>query len=65
MISYSRILNTFIIHKYPLKYGSCIDGFVFQIEEALVQRKKMELLQQYTSDTLKAETDQSKELMGL
>lgn len=36
-----------------------------EIEEALLQRKKMELLQKYTSDSLQAEEDESKKLMGL
>ena len=36
-----------------------------QIEEALLERKKRELLQKYTSDSLQAEEDESKELMGL
>lgn len=36
-----------------------------EIEEALLQRKKMELLQKYTSDDLQAEEDESKKLMGL
>ena len=36
-----------------------------KIEEALLQRKKMELLQKYTSDDLQAEEDESKKLMGL
>ena len=39
--------------------------FCLQIEEALLERKKRELLQKYTSDTLQAEEDESKELMGL
>lgn len=36
-----------------------------EIEEALLRRKKMELLQKYTSDDLQAEEDESKKLMGL
>ncbi|XP_060075436.1 pre-mRNA-splicing factor ISY1 homolog [Ylistrum balloti] len=36
-----------------------------EIEEALVQRKKMELLQRYASESLQTEEGQSKEMMGL
>lgn len=35
-----------------------------QIEEALVQRKKMELLQKYASETLQAQSEEAKRLMG-
>ena len=38
---------------------------VSQIEEALVQRKKMELLQKYVSDDLQAEESEAKEMIGL
>jgi pre-mRNA-splicing factor ISY1 len=36
-----------------------------EIEEALVQRKKMELLQKYASETLQAEEDNVKKLLGV
>lgn len=39
--------------------------FNFQIEEALVHRKKMELLQQYASESLQAEASEAKTLLGL
>ncbi|XP_054443439.1 pre-mRNA-splicing factor ISY1 homolog isoform X2 [Pteronotus mesoamericanus] len=35
-----------------------------EIEEALVQRKKMELLQKYASETLQAQSEEAKRLMG-
>lgn len=35
------------------------------IEEALVRRKKMELLQKYTSDSLRAEAEEAKKLLGM
>jgi len=35
------------------------------IEEALVRRKKLELLQRYASETLRAETDEAKELSSI
>ncbi|KAI0235545.1 Pre-mRNA-splicing factor ISY1-like [Lamellibrachia satsuma] len=36
-----------------------------EVEEALVQRKKMELLQKYASDSLQAQTDDVKDLLGV
>ena len=36
-----------------------------QIEEALVQRKKVELIQKYASDYLQAEEDNVKDLLGV
>lgn len=36
-----------------------------QVEEALVRRKKMELLQRYASETLQAQSQTAKTLMGL
>jgi len=36
-----------------------------QIEEALVRRKKMELLQKYASETLMAQSEEAKRLLGL
>ncbi|KAL5015219.1 hypothetical protein ScPMuIL_009489 [Solemya velum] len=36
-----------------------------EIEEALLRRKKMELLQKYASDSLQAEEDESKNMLGL
>lgn len=36
-----------------------------EIEEALLERKKRELLEKYTSDSLQAEEDESKKMMGL
>lgn len=38
---------------------------VSQVEEALVRRKKMELLQRYASETLQAQSQTAKTLMGL
>ncbi|XP_059562794.1 pre-mRNA-splicing factor ISY1 homolog isoform X2 [Myotis daubentonii] len=35
-----------------------------EIEEALVRRKKMELLQKYASETLQAQSEEAKRLMG-
>jgi len=35
------------------------------IEEAIVRRKKMELLQKYASDTLRAEAAEAKALLGI
>ena len=35
------------------------------IEEAIVRRKKMELLQKYASDSLRAEAEEAKTLLGL
>lgn len=35
-----------------------------QIEEALVRRKKMELLQKYASETLQAQSEEARRLMG-
>lgn len=37
----------------------------WEIEEVLVQRKKMELLQKYTSETLLAQNKEAKTLLGL
>lgn len=36
-----------------------------EIEEALVRRKKMELLQKYASETLMAQSEEAKRLLGL
>lgn len=36
-----------------------------QIEEALLQRKKLELLQKYTSESLQAEEDEVKDMLGV
>ncbi|XP_064650607.1 pre-mRNA-splicing factor ISY1 homolog [Lineus longissimus] len=36
-----------------------------EVEEALLRRKKMELLQQYTSDTLQMDTSETKKMLGL
>lgn len=36
-----------------------------EIEEALVRRKKMELLQKYASETLMAQSEEAKTLLGL
>lgn len=36
-----------------------------EVEEAIVRRKKMELLQKYASDTLRAEAEEAKTLLGL
>ena len=38
---------------------------IIQIEEALLERKKMELLQKYASDDLQAEEGEVKEMLGL
>lgn len=35
-----------------------------EIEEALVRRKKMELLQKYASETLQAQSEEAKRLLG-
>ncbi|XP_052515484.1 pre-mRNA-splicing factor ISY1 homolog isoform X2 [Budorcas taxicolor] len=35
-----------------------------EIEEALVRRKKMELLQKYTSETLQAQSEEARRLLG-
>lgn len=35
------------------------------IEDALVRRKKMELLQKYTSESLRAEAEEAKKLLGV
>ncbi|XP_060258677.1 pre-mRNA-splicing factor ISY1 homolog isoform X2 [Ovis aries] len=35
-----------------------------EIEEALVRRKKMELLQKYTSETLRAQSEEARRLLG-
>lgn len=35
------------------------------IEEAIVRRKKMELLQKYASDSLRAEAEEAKTLLGI
>lgn len=35
-----------------------------QIEEALVRRKKMELLQKYASETLQAQSEEARRLLG-
>jgi len=37
----------------------------FQIEEALLHRKKLELLQKYVSDDQQAEEGQVKQMLGL
>lgn len=39
--------------------------FNLQIEEALVRRKKMELLQKYASEALMAQSEEAKRLLGL
>lgn len=39
--------------------------FILQIEEALLQRKKLELLQKYASDDLQAEEGEVKQMLGL
>ncbi|XP_035858463.1 pre-mRNA-splicing factor ISY1 homolog [Sander lucioperca] len=36
-----------------------------EVEEALVRRKKMELLQRYASETLQAQSQTAKTLLGL
>ena len=36
-----------------------------QIEEALVRRKKMELLQRYASDTLQSQSEDVKKILGV
>lgn len=36
-----------------------------EVEEAIVRRKKMELLQKYASDALRAEAEEAKTLLGL
>lgn len=36
-----------------------------EIEEALVRRKKMELLQKYASEALMAQSEEAKRLLGL
>ena len=36
-----------------------------QIEEALVRRKKQELLERYASDALQTQVEESKKLVGL
>lgn len=36
-----------------------------QIEEALIQRKKMELLQRYASESLQSESTEAQEMLGL
>ncbi len=41
------------------------DAVVSQIEEALVRRKKMELLQKYASESLMAQSEEAKTLLGL
>ena len=50
-----------IVHDYPK--GNAI--LLFQVEEALVQRKKMELLQKYASDALQSEAENVKEMLGV
>ncbi|EAW79278.1 hCG2022580, isoform CRA_a [Homo sapiens] len=35
-----------------------------EIEEALVRRKKMELLQKYASETLQAQSEEARRLLG-
>lgn len=42
-----------------------VKHYFIQIEEALIQRKKMELLQKYVSDDLQAEEEESKKMLGL
>jgi len=39
--------------------------FFIQVEEALVQRKKQELLERYASDALQTQVEESKKLVGL
>ena len=46
---------------YKVQYNN----YFIQIEEALIQRKKMELLQKYVSDDLQAEEEESKKMLGL
>lgn len=41
------------------------DPSVSQVEEALVRRKKMELLQRYASETLQAQSQEARTLLGL
>jgi len=41
------------------------DVFGVQIEEALVRRKKQELLERYASDALQTQVEESKKLVGL
>ncbi|GAA6235374.1 pre-mRNA-splicing factor ISY1 homolog [Lates japonicus] len=36
-----------------------------EVEEALVRRKKMELLQRYASETLQAQSQEARTLLGL
>lgn len=50
-----------------LTFKSCeqLSVFVFQVEEALVRRKKMELLQRYASETLQAQSQEARTLLGL
>ena len=48
--------------KLPIKYNFIS---VSKVEEALVQRKKMELLQKYVSDSLQAEEEGVKEILGV
>lgn len=51
-----------------LSVGSCgkhPDLPLCQVEEALVRRKKMELLQRYASEALQAQSQTAKTLLGL
>ena len=36
-----------------------------QVEEAIIQRKKQELLERYASDALQTQVEESKKLVGL
>uniref|UniRef100_A0A8B9J1J1 Pre-mRNA-splicing factor ISY1 homolog n=1 Tax=Amazona collaria TaxID=241587 RepID=A0A8B9J1J1_9PSIT len=50
---------------FQLFYTNVFLLLYLQIEEALVRRKKMELLQKYASETLMAQSQEAKTLLGL
>lgn len=51
--------------RYRIHQNRLYFVFLFQIEEALVRRKKMELLQKYASESLMAQSEEAKALLGL
>ena len=62
------IKNIFLLWCVCVSLCVCVSVCVcvcVQVEEALVRRKKMELLQRYASETLMAQSQEAKTLLGL
>lgn len=62
ILSLKLVLTTLSLPA-PLPSSLCLA--VSQVEEALVRRKKMELLERYASETLQAQSQTARTLLGL